>query len=216
MTQDPEIIAGGRVVPRAMDSIRRYCGQSWSEGAGGEVWAWSFYDQVPTPTDNRVSASDVLCASAIHPGLSRDDLEFFDRHAGVLAEWLTELDSETSLYSADDRVVEHLESLVEFAPHVSITLLSKVLHRKRPWLIPPLDDHLLNWYQPATGESAPERGWGPLLRAMRDDADASQVFLMIIFLQAFPTATRPDRIGGEARQCLSLLRATDIAVWMSK
>lgn len=110
--------------------------------------------------------------------------------------------------------MDHLASAVEFEPHVSITLLSKVLHRKRPGLIPLLDRHVIDWFRPVTRERTPARAWGPLLRSMRDDADANRVLVMAILLHGFKTATRPDRIGVDVSNTLSLVRATDIAIWM--
>src|SRR5580765_8422832 len=105
MENDPEIIAAGRVVPDGMDRVRRYCGRDWSGGPGLEIWAWEYYDQVPTPHDNRISATDVLVASALHPGISQSDLTFFVRYNDALAEWLAPLDTETSLYNADDETL---------------------------------------------------------------------------------------------------------------
>lgn len=214
MDRDPDIVAAGRVVPDGMDRIRRYCGREWSGGPGNEVWAWEYYDQVPTPRDNRVGTTDVLAASSLHPGISQSDLTFFVRQADVLAEWLTLLDPDVCLHSADEATLDHVASAAAFEPHVSLTLLTKVLHRKRPRLIPLLDRHVVDWFRPITKERSPSRAWDPLLRAMREDADDDRLSVTSVALREFETATSPDRIGGHARNSLSLIRAVDIAIWM--
>ena len=78
MKEDLSIVAGGRELPDALDRIRRYCGLPWSGGAP-ETWAWHFDDEVPTADDDDVIPTDVLCASSLHPGLSRADLAFGSR-----------------------------------------------------------------------------------------------------------------------------------------
>ena len=205
---DPPIFAAGRVVPNGVDLIRRYCGRPWSGGSGPERWAWYFYDQVPTPRDNRVSAVDVLAAGAIHPGLARSDFEFFAYYADELATWLSVLDPGLHLRKADDAVLAHLDSAVRFEPDVSLTLLSKVLHRKRPKLIPLIGGRTMAWY----GLYYPTAAWPVLLRAMRDDTADETLLEAAIALHAIEKIPRPDLIeGGE---WISPLRMIDIAVWM--
>lgn len=212
--EDPGIIAAGRTVPDGLDRIRRYCGLPWSGGSVPETWAWPYYDEVPTPRDNSVGAIDVLAAAALHPGLSRSDLGFFVHRREQLSDWLSELSPELHLGDADDRTLGHLASAVDFERHVSITLLSKVLHRKRPTLIPLMDRHIIDWYRPVTGERSPIRAWGPLLQAMQEDTKSEPALSLASALAAFAPAARPDVIGSDAVRHLSLLRAIDIAIWM--
>jgi hypothetical protein len=212
--KDPAIIAAGRVVPDGLDRIRRYCGLPWSGASVSETWAWQYYDEVPTPRDNRVSATDVLTAAALHPGLSRSDLAFFARRGHDLSSWLAQLDPELPLRDADGATLAHLASAVDFEPDVSITLLSKVMHRKRPTLIPLVDRHIIDWYRPVTGERSPRRAWGPLLAAMRADHNPRRDLELAIALAPFKLARRPDVIGIDAIGHLGSLRAVDIAIWM--
>jgi hypothetical protein len=201
------------VIPAAAERIRRYCGRI--AGPGPEVWAWDYYDMVPTPHDARVSATDVMVAGAVHPGISKADLTFFSFNQHALADWLAALPTDTSIYAADDATLDHLASAVQFEPHVSITLLTKVLHRKRPQLIPLLDRHIIDWYRPVTGERSATAAWAPMLRAMRDDADESDQFMFAtVSVRLAGARQRPDRIGPEADLLLSRLRAVDIAIWM--
>jgi len=211
---DPAIIAAGRNVPDGLDRIRRYCGLPWSGGSVPEIWAWAYYDEVPTPLDNSVCAIDVLAAAALHPGLSRSDLGFFVHRREQLSDWLSQLDPDLHLRQADDRTLTHLASAVDFEPHVSITLLSKVLHRKRPTLIPLMDRHIIDWYRSVTGERSPLRAWGPLLQAMQEDTKSAPPLSIASALAEFAPAARTDVIGPDAVRPLSQLRAIDIAIWM--
>lgn len=211
---DPGIIAAGRTVPDGIDRIRRYCGLPWSGGSEPEIWAWPYYDGVPTARDNSVCAIDVLAAAALHPGLSRSDLSFFVHRREQLSNWLSKLDPELHLRQADDCTLTHLASAVDFEPQVSITLLSKVLHRKRPTLIPLMDRHIIDWYRPITGERAPTRAWGPLLKAMQEDTSSQRVLSLASALAEFAPAAGPDVIGRDNGRPLSQLRAIDIAIWM--
>ncbi len=210
---DLTVRAAGRTIPGALDRIRRYCGLWWS-GGRPETWAWHYYDEVPTSADNVVTPMDVVCASAVHPGLSREDLEAFRSLASDLTEWLAAVPTDVALWSADDSLLTHLAGISDDFSQVSTVLLSKVLHRKRPHLVPPMDRHLVDWYKPITGKHALGEAWGPLLRAMREDnLDPERRFVHAVAISAVEAEVRPLRDPTQMRG-LSLLRATDIAIWM--
>lgn len=208
------LVVAGHMLPDPLDRIRRYCGLPWS-GGPPETWAWNYYDAVPTDPDDNVTAIDVLCAAALHPGLSRTDLAFFRDQKMDLSGWLADVPQDTRLWEASEPVIEHLISLPVRFPNVSAALLSKVLHRKRPHLIPLLDRHVVDWYRPLTGKRVMADAWGPIIKAMRDDEcdDKQRLLYSIAFV----------RIEGEIslladtdhRQRLSWIRAVDIAIWMA-
>jgi hypothetical protein len=197
------IQVGGRDVPDALDHIRRYCGLPWS-GGSPETWAYRYFDLVPSEFSDEVTSVDVLAAAALHPGLSRTDLAFFVDRADDLSGWLRGVPVDAELQSADSELLAHLGALVDF-DDVSITLLSKVLHRKRPSLIPLLDRHIVDWYRPVTGERSATLAWAPIIRAMQHDlnADANGS------LSAIADALRP-----ELPTSPSAIRLIDIAIWM--
>lgn len=210
---DLPIVAAGREIPDGLDRIRRYCGLAWSRGAP-ETWAWRYYDLVPSDDDDVVAPVDVVCAAALHPGLSRADLTFFWERVADLSAWLAELPSELRLWQVTDGDVKKVASLPERFPDVSLSLLSKVLHRKRPHLIPLLDRHVIDWYRPVTGKRAMAEAWAPLIEAMRaEESDDERRLVLARALspieqelwQDFDTFERPR---------FSWLRATDIAIWM--
>jgi hypothetical protein len=207
------IVAAGRTIPDALDRIRRYCGLAWS-GGPPETWAWAYYDGVPTEQDDHVTSVDVLCAAALHPGLGRAELAFFQDRRRDLSAWLAGVPKDSRLWEIPEPIVEHLASLPDSFPDVSISLLSKVLHRKRPHLIPLLDRHVVDWYRPITHKRAMTEAWGPIIRAMRDDElDEKQ---RLLYAMAFGEIERElwPQDGPDDRPRLSWVRAIDIAIWM--
>jgi len=211
--EDLPIVAAGRELPHALDHIRRYCGLPWS-GDQPETWAWHYYDEVPTEQDNNVTPVDVLCTAALHPGLSRADLTFFRDRQEDISTWLALVPSERRLCEISNGVVEHLTNLAEHFQDVSVSLLSKVLHRKRPHVIPLLDRHVVDWYRPVTGKRVMAEAWGPILRAMRDDElDDRQRLLYSIAFVPLEAELWPSS-GVDHRRRLSWIRAIDIAIWM--
>lgn len=199
------IRAAGRDIPDALDRIRRYCGLPWS-GGPPETWAYRYYDKIPTPSDNDVSPVDVLAAAALHPGLSRQDLAFFHERNAELGDWLDAVPPDVDLGAADDALLEHLSSLVEIDAEASVTLLTKVLHRKRPRLIPLLDRHVIDWYRPVTGERSAAKAWRPVLVAMRHDVSGDSGELLEGVTDVLRVEISDDTPSN--------IRLIDIAVWM--
>ncbi len=209
---DVPIHAAGREIPNALDRVRRYCGLQWS-GGGPETWAWPYYDATQAEHDDIVSPGDVVCAAALHSGLSRDDLVFYRERASAVSAWLREVPIGVRLWELNDGTVEHLATLPELAAP-SLSLLSKVLHRKRPHSVPLLDRHIIDWYRPVTGQRAAVMVWGPLIHAMRtEELDERRRLTMAIAVTGIERELWPDTPIDE-RPRLSWLRATDIAIWM--
>lgn len=210
---DLPIVAAGREVPEALDRIRRYCGLSWS-GGPPETWAWHYFDAVPTSHDEVVTSVDVLCAAALHPGLSRDDLTYFREHRGTIAEWLRRVPTGRRLWEISESDVEHIAALPIDLTGPSITLLSKVLHRKRPHAIPLLDRHVIDWYRPVTGKRAAVDAWGPLVREMlAEELDGERRLRTAIAFNGVEQELWPG-VEPDERPRLSWIRAVDIAIWM--
>ncbi len=197
------IQVGGRDVPDALDRIRRYCGLTWS-GGSPETWAYRYFDLVPSELPDEVTPVDVLAAAALHPGLSRTDLAFFVDRADDLTDWLRSVPVDAELQFADSDLLAHLDALLGL-DGVSITLSSKVLHRKRPSLIPLLDRHIIDWYRPVTGERSATLAWAPIIRAMQQDlvGDVNGSLTRIA-----------DALRPELASPPPAVRLIDIAIWM--
>ncbi|MEM1333420.1 MAG: DUF6308 family protein [Actinomycetota bacterium] len=201
-TEATELVLGRHRYPNALDDVRRYCGLAWS-GGPPEVWAFEYYDRVRTD-QGRIDRVDVLSAAALHPGLSRSDLTWFSEHAVKLDAWLESFEPGCTLLDASDEQLQQLDELVAL-DGVSLTLLTKVLHRKRPNLVPLLDRHVVDRYRSVTGERRPFDAWKPLLRCLRGDLAQNQPQIRAI--QA--------ACSTEADGVLSDLRVIDITIWMA-
>jgi hypothetical protein len=198
------LVLGRRPIVGAWDRLRRYCGLAWS-GGPPETWAYCYYDDVDTEGGDLVSPTDVLAAAALHPGLSRTDLAYFHDERQRLADWLSDVPNDVELSDAGDGLLEHLQSPATWAAPVSLSLLSKVLHRKRPRLVPIVDRALLDWYRPVTGQRTATAAWGALLENLRADLGGENA-LMLEMLGV--------RLSSELGRKLTRLRLADITVWM--
>lgn len=202
MTNDDFIVLAGRSIGPVGDTLRRYCGLSWS-GGDPETWAYRYYDTLIDPEPDRLLPVDVLAATALHPGLSRADLGWFDLHAERLTAWLAAT-TDVDLADADDATVDHLVGLVELAGGTRLGLLTKVLHRKRPRLVPIAERRLTDLYRPVTGERSATAAWPGIVTALAADLRLPSNLTTIESALSSLPLDRP----------LSALRAADICVWM--
>lgn len=191
----PSIVMADRNLPAAADALRRYVGQPWSGGAG-EVWAYPYYDALVDHDPDDVLPEDVLTASAVHPKLTQRDLAWFVHHRAQLREFLTAT-PKIGLAQSDPGSLDVLELISSTG--VDLSLLTKVLHRKRPALIPLLDRRLVDWYRlKLTNRGA--AAWPELTRALAADLRANHSALCEL---------------GEIVP-LTHLRIADIAIWMDR
>lgn len=118
--EDFPLSVAGREIPDPIDRVRRYCGLPWS-GGPPEVWAWPYFDAVSSDPVDQVTPVDVMCAAAVHPGIAREDLWFYRRHAEEVGAWLAGVPTGVRLWEAPEGVVSHIASLRELgAPSLSL------------------------------------------------------------------------------------------------
>lgn len=193
------LVLGGVTSPSALDHLRRYCGLPWS-GGPPETWAFRYFDAIESDPD-RLDSIDVVSAAALHPGVSRDDLTFFHDRRQDIEFWLHGIPLERQLGDAEGS--DELGELADFDPP-SFTLLTKVLHRKRPRFVPMVDRHVLDRYRPTTGERRALPAWPGLVDALRADLRLNLVQL----------ASISNALESELGQPVSPLRICDIVIWM--
>ncbi|MDQ6949085.1 MAG: DUF6308 family protein [Actinomycetota bacterium] len=204
--------AAGRPIVAVDDLVRRYCGLTWS-GNPPEVWAYAYFDAVPT-SGGSVEPVDVLACAALHPGLSQQNLAWFVEAKEAIDGTLARLPESTTLETADGKTLDALEALPELAAHgtpqsnngVGMSLLTKVLHRKRPGLVPLLDRAVSDRYRFVTGRKG-VAAWPPLVHALRSDLcnDVNRRVLHGV----------REQVAVELRSSVpSDLRLLDIAIWM--
>lgn len=204
MTTDLDHLAltlGGRPVHGSWDRIRRYCGLPWS-GGPPETWAFPYYDAIVTDP-GALEPIDVLASSALHVGLNQPELAAFAERRVDLEAWLTAIPPATQLIDRDPAVADLLHTLPTFDERISTTLLAKVLHRKRPHLVPLVDRDVLDHYRPVTGVRSATAAWRPLLDVIAGDLDRN----------AEPLNAMASALDDELGTALSPLRLLDLALW---
>ena len=198
------LAAGGRQVRDAEDLIDRYCGLRWS-GGDDETWAFRYFDLIPDSSPDEITPSDVVTCSALHPGLKQSDLAWFWDRRPQLRNALAEFPDDLDLADSPGVITQALQQLPATLPGIDLALLSKVLHRKRPRLIPMLERSLLNQYRDQlSGRGA--QTWPDLVLAMQVDLALQENQMTLQRVQ--------DRLRRELAYAPSALRLLDIAVWM--
>lgn len=164
-----ELVFGGRPLPRALDDIRRYCGLGWSGGLP-EVFAFPYFDALAERReDETIRAVDVLAASVLHPALRKRDLAYFVDRQAPLDRELEALPPGVDLADVADAVVDRLATLgARLQPACGLSLLTKVLHAKRPRLVPIFDRALTDCYRHSTGGRG-ESSWAEWVGLFRED-----------------------------------------------
>lgn len=197
-----ELSIAGRETTGCWDAVKRYCGLPWRDGPQ-ETWAFQFYDAVNTDP-SVLERVDLLAAGVLHPGLGRDDLTSFAEAAASLSRWLDRIPQDRHLTDASGDLVNEIASMTDLQGSASTTLLSKIVHRKRPLLIPLLDRHVVDRYRPITGERRPHLAWPALIPAIQGDIKRNATYL----------ARCAEEIRRRTGVDASPLRVLDIAIWM--
>ncbi len=210
----PALVLAGRRITNAWDRLARYCGLPWS-GGPPETWAYRYYDALPSRDRDQIDALDVLASAALHPGLSRPDLAFFREEVHHLEGWLRTV-PDVPLHAADPETLQAVASLATWDLPVTLSLLTKVLHRKRPRLIPLIDRDVVDFYRPVTGERSVTSAWPGFLEALRHDLPVPPTHsstqphaLNMLNLGFIGQALKRWGIVG-----LSDIRIADIVIWM--
>lgn len=170
-----QLTLGGRTMP--LDEAKAFA-QKYLSGEGN--WAYPAYDAYPGHTGADVGRADLLAVALLNahqrPVESYYGLESL---MPLINERLIDPDLHGSLAGADQGTIDAIARLFgildEKRPkHVSLTKLSKVLHRKRPELLPLYDRNIWRCY--AEGgliPKDPNRSWHDyaqrLLAAMKRD-----------------------------------------------
>ena len=175
-------------------------------------WSFPAYDQLVTNGSATLVDGDLLAPVLIGTAVDRDRFlllrELMPRIAGV-----ADLPP-VALQDADDEAVAQVAALfavLDDAPYagrgVRGTILSKVLHRKRPDLVPLYDSRIFESYTaPGAIERSLHRSWQDsmtlLLRQMRADLQ-----------QEADTFATLERVAAGAGAELTRLRILDVLVW---
>ena len=175
-------------------------------------WSFPAYDRLVTNGSAVLVDGDLLAPVLIGTAVDRDRFlllrELMPRIAGV-----ADLPPAALQDAGDDVLaqVAELFSVLDDAPYagrgVRGTILSKVLHRKRPDLVPLYDSRIFECYTAAgVVERSAARSWrdfmGLLLRQMRAELRAEAAGLAAL-----------ERVAEGAGAQLTRLRILDVLVW---
>lgn len=212
------LVSAGTPIPQAFSLIRRYCGLP-DEGGKREVWGYEYFDARPSQAENEVTPEDVAATAALNVRFGRETLEGFLAARDVIRDALRGLPCDQSLEGASAGHVELIDDLLRglcegegaFAykiPGAARAQVSKVLHRKRPKLVPLYDRVVSERYAFGFGDKRFGRG-KDLINAIRDDLRDESNSRVLRRIQAELAVEMDGRIVP------SRLRMFDIAIWMN-
>jgi hypothetical protein len=179
-----------------------------------KTFSYPAYDAYPGSCTDTVGAQDLLAPALLNAG--HNPVRSYYTLEGLLDEInekLTHPAMTGTLTEATDETIRAIASLFGVldrvsTPGVKLTKLSKVLHRKRPHLIPLYDPHIWRCYVGSGSESP----------VPRDDARSWEQF-SLLWLPAVRKDLRDqgdawERIAGLAtKPPITSLRALDIVGW---
>lgn len=195
-------LKSGLSIREPLAKLRRFC--------DGE---YALYDAVCTPQDNELTVHDILLSVAVNSRLDAKGLSSIwrekwrvEQHLRLLLPGLDLADSSTEI--PWDTVVRMFEEF-EHTRHAKLAVASKILHKKRPSLIPIMDYVIRRYYE----QTYPSYAWSPkcgplsgqLMRHFRQDLVAVQSQL-----QALASHLRA------AGNPLTLVRLLEMLIWIEK
>lgn len=196
--------SGCRIV-EPLDRLRRFCAEEYD-----------YYDAVLDHDPDHVSPGDVAITIAVNSFVNTA-ARLRQVHRG-LAEHCDPIlarcpvDADLNADDAPLDLVEELLAAAVNAPYVLIPVVTKVLHRKRPLLIPMLDQVVLDYYLNALDRAD--------LRGSTQDKKKAATTAMIVLRALRSDALAASReldelklvLGGEGFH-LTPIRILDILLW---
>lgn len=182
-------------------------------------FAWPFYDGLVTNgRPDELVTGDFLAPALLGAEVNTDTMAGLVGMHGPLQQALSALPPVAHLADASDDECDSVAALWRVLDDERVdtgdikgSLIGKVLHRKRPGLIPVWDSRVFTFYRDAgcvlvtRGEHSWEDYLRQLTRAMREDLQTNR--------EAFAELTGLAPAGGPV---LTPLRALDVVVWMSQ
>jgi Family of unknown function (DUF6308) len=200
-------LPSGLVVADPLGRLHRFCQAEYG-----------YYDGIPHGDPNRLEPLDVLVTTAVNAFATASAARIRQVHQGLqgrVEPLLAQIPTNVDLVSADEAALAGVRRLLEAAVQVSWVLVPvacKVLHRKRPRLIPMLDNVVLGHYQHALGE--------PWLAAASQDkrrAAAAGMRVLVAFRDDLRAVAEPLGVVVDvlSREGFSLtpVRALEVLVW---
>jgi Family of unknown function (DUF6308) len=199
------VLPSGLTIERPTERLLRFCAEEFE-----------YYDGIPSDAPERVTPVDVLVTISVNSFINNATRVRSVHRA--LAEscdpLLARLPTTATLLDADapiQQVCDLLHAAVQ-APNVLLSSVTKVLHRKRPALIPMLDNVVLGYYMRSLGQA---RLWSKT-QDKRHAAAVGQTVLNAFRADLLATQDSLERLRGEIAHHgypLTLVRVLEILVW---
>lgn len=177
------------------------------------TWAYPAYDAYPGHAGPELGPADLLAPALLNAGQNPIGTYYgFESMLDGVSPLLSALSTEETLDAASAGTLEAVAQLYGILDtnkpkYISLTKLSKVLHRKRPGLLPLYDRNIRHCYVYAQGAPVPDtrgRSWTDLSRvwvgAVREDLTSQ----LDVWTDLASIATHPR---------ITPLRAIDIVGW---
>ena len=193
-------LKSGLSVREPLAKLRRFC-----EGE------YALYDAVCTPQDNELTVHDILLSVAVNSRLDAKGLSSVWREKWRIEQHLRLLAPTLDLADPDAEIpwdtVVGMFGEFEHIRHAKLAVASKILHKKRPSLIPMMDDVIRRYCE----QAYPSYAWSPkcgplsgqLMQHFRQDLIAAQLELQAL----------ASRLGA-AGYPLTLVRLLEMLVWI--
>jgi hypothetical protein len=190
----------GRSVEDPLGKLRRFCQSEYA-----------LYDAVEAQQDDTLTVHDILLSVAVNSGLDAKGLSSVwngkwrvEQHLCLLPPALSLADPQAVI--PWDTIVEMFEEF-EHMRHAKLAVASKILHKKRPALIPIMDNVVRKYYEHAYTSFAWSPKCGPLsgqlMQHFRDD-----------LLAARPQAEALSAAVQADGHRLTLVRVLEMLIWM--
>lgn len=179
----------------------------------GRTWAYPAYDGYPGHDGPRLGAADLLAPALLNAGQNPIGTYYgFESILDELNTRLAEVPEDMTLDAADGPTLEKIARLygvldTHRPKYISLTKLSKVLHRKRPGLLPLYDRNIRHCYVYAHGAPVPDttnRSWTDLSRLWVTAVQHDLTTQLDVWTELAGLATAPR---------ITPLRALDIVGW---
>lgn len=163
-------LASGLRIAEPLDRLGRFCREEYA-----------YYDAVAQEDPDKVTPLDVIVTTAVNAFSTASARKIRDIHRGLLKvqPLLAEVPREVSLQDASALDLDAVRRLLKAAvavPGVLVAVATKVLHRKRPALIPILDSVIIGYYRQSSGERWLSAAWEDERRAAEAAVRVMQLF----------------------------------------
>lgn len=185
----------------------------------GLRYAYPFYDGLVTNSDpNRLCTGDLLAPSLVGAPVDLDRMKTLTSLMPLMQRGLADLPEHATIMGAGEDLLARVAALYDPLDDPSVedrdvkgSLLAKVLHRKRPALIPLFDSRVRDFYRS-------EQAVPPAPRGERTFREYMEMLVPLICADLRENAEEFSHLTELAPADgppLTPLRALDIIVWMS-